>query len=560
MILHLLTLARGSAGLLTLSALARTLTLLCGAALLVYPAWLVGRLADGQQVPPLGSVIAVMITLAAAKGLTRYAEQLSGHTAAFALLEQLRVRLYEKLIPLAPAVTASRGSGRLLSAATRDVDRVEVFFAHTLAPVVTAVVIPSAAVVLTWTLTGPALALGLLLIFLAAAATLIGLGRRGARASSTAVVRARGALAQEISDDLRGRQEITIFGAQEQRAERVDRIGAQIGETSRGASVLQGLRAGAGQGWQVLALFVLLLLGLPQAQAGVIGYTELLLVLALVPGTAPALAAIEALGISLPAALASAANLRELEESTPEVTEPQHPSPVHTEQEAAASVSFHGVSFGYPGTEREVLHEVDLRIDPGAVAAVVGVSGSGKSTLASLLTRVWDPQAGEVRLGGTDVRELSLAALRAHVTVVEQRPVLISGSIRENLLLGSPAATEEQILAACRSACFDGDIAAMPEGLDTAMGAEGARLSRGQSQRLALARGYLRRSPVLILDEITSAQDPLTQAEILRRMPEATSATVIMIAHRSAVLRHVESVYEIDAGRIRAAAPPAAGA
>ncbi|PRZ15118.1 amino acid ABC transporter ATP-binding/permease protein [Nesterenkonia sandarakina] len=560
MIAHLLKLAKGSAGLLGLSALARTLTLLCGAALLVFPAWLVGRLADDQDIPPLGTVIAVMIGLAAAKGLTRYAEQLSGHTAAFALLEQLRVRLYEKLIPLAPAVTASRGSGRLLSAATRDVDRVEVFFAHTLAPVVTAVLIPAAAVVLTWSLTGSALGGALLVIYLTAAATLIGIGRRGGRATSTAQVRARGALAQEISDDLRGREEITIFGAQEQRAQRVDRLGAQIGAGSRGASVLLGLRAAAGQGWQVLALFVLLLLGLPQAQDGVIGYTELLLVLALVPGTAPALAAIEALGISLPAALASAANLRELEESAPEVTEPTSPVEVRTEQDGAASVSFRAVSFGYPGTEREVLHDVDLHIEPGQVAAVVGVSGSGKSTLASLLARVWDPQAGQVRLGGTDVRDLSLASLRAHITVVEQRPVMISGSIRENLVLGSPGATEDQILAACRSACLAADIDAMPQGLDTQLGAEGARLSGGQAQRLALARGYLRRSPVLILDEITSAQDPLTQAEILRRMPEATSATVIMIAHRSAVLRHVDAVYEIDAGKIRAAALPAAGA
>lgn len=148
-------------------------------------------------------------------------------------------------------------------------------------------------------------------------------------------------------------------------------------------------------------------------------------------------------------------------------------------------MSFNAVSFGYPGTQREVLRGVDLHI---------------------------------------------------------------------------PAATEDQIRSACRSACLQADIEAMPEGLDTQLGSEGARLSGGQAQRLALARGYLRRSPVLILDEITSAQDPLTQAEILRRMPEATDATVIMIAHRSAVLRHVQRVYEIDAGEIRAAALPAAGA
>lgn len=560
MIGHLLTLARGSAGLLGLSALARTFTLMCGAALLLFPAWLIGRLADGASIPGLGTVIAVMVALAAAKGLTRYAEQLSGHTAAFALLEQLRVRLYEKLIPLAPAVTASRGSGRLLSTATRDVDRVEVFFAHTLAPVVTAVLIPTAGVILTWTLTGAALGATLLGIYLAAAAALIGIGRRGGRTTSIAQVRARGALAQEISDDLRGRQEITIFGAQEQRAARVDRLGAQLEETSGPASIMQGLRAAASAGWQVLALLLIMLIGLPLVDQGEIGWTQLLLVLALVPGTAPALTAIEALGISLPAALASASNLLELEESRPEVTETTTPAPVTPELAGAASVSFHGVSFSYPGTEREVLHEVDLRIAPGEVAAVVGVSGSGKSTLASLLTRVWDPAQGQIRLGGTDIRDLKLSTLRENITIVEQRPVMLGGTIRDNLLLGSPSASDEQIIAACHSACLDEDIAAMPAGLDTELGSEGTRLSGGQAQRLALARGYLRDAPVLILDEITSAQDPLTQAEILRRMPEATRATVIMIAHRSAVLRHVQSVYEVDAGQVRAAARPAAGA
>jgi len=560
MIGHLLTLARGSAGLLGLSALARTLTLICGAALLLYPAWLIGRLADGASIPGLGTVIAVMVVLAAAKGLTRYAEQLSGHAAAFALLEQLRVRLYEKLIPLAPAVTASRGSGRLLSTATRDVDRVEVFFAHTLAPVVTAVLIPTAAVILTWTLTGAALGATLLGIYLAAAAALIGIGRRGGRTTSIAQVRARGALAQEISDDLRGRQEITIFGAQEQRATRVDRIGAQLEQTSGPASIMQGLRAAASAGWQVLALLLIMLIGLPLVDQGDIGWTQLLLVLALVPGTAPALTAIEALGISLPAALASASNLLELEQSRPEVTETTTPAPVTPELVGAASVSFHGVSFSYPGTEREVLHEIDLHIAPGEVAAVVGVSGSGKSTLASLLTRVWDPAQGQIRLGGTDIRDLALSTLRKNITIVEQRPVMLGGTIRDNLLLGSPSASDEQILAACHGACLDEDIAAMPAGLDTELGSEGARLSGGQAQRLALARGYLRDAPVLILDEITSAQDPLTQAEILRRMPEATRATVIMIAHRSAVLRHVESVYEVDAGQVRAATRPAAGA
>ncbi|MBE1513597.1 amino acid ABC transporter ATP-binding/permease protein [Nesterenkonia halotolerans] len=560
MIGHLLSMARGSAGLLALSAAARTVTLLCGAALLVFPAWLVGRLAEGLSVPGLGTVIAVMIGLALAKGLTRYAEQLSGHTAAFALLEQLRVRLYEKLIPLAPAVTASRGSGRLLSSATRDVDRVEVFFAHTLAPVITAVLLPLASVGLASMLAGAGMGIALLSIYLAAAAALIGIGRRSSRTTSTTQVRTRGSLAQEVSDDLRGRSEITIFGAQEQRAQRVDELGAQLASSARRTSVMQGLRAAAGQGWQVAALFTVLLLGLPLVRGGEIGWTELLVVLALVPATAPALSAVEALGISLPAALASAANLRDLEESPPAVVEPTQPVMVHPEEPGAASVSFRDVSFGYPGTDREVLSGVDLRIEPGEVAAVVGVSGSGKSTLASLLTRVWDPQQGQVQLAGTDIREVSLRSLRANITVVEQRPVLVSGTIRENLLLGIPAASEQEILAACRAACLEGDIAAMAEGLDTEPGAEGARLSGGQAQRLALARGYLRRSPVLILDEITSAQDPLTQAEILRRMPEATSATVIMIAHRSAVLRHVQTVYEIDQGLLRAAARPAPGA
>ena len=208
------------------------------------------------------------------------------------------------------------------------------------------------------------------------------------------------------------------------------------------------------------------------------------------------------------------------------------------------------VSAGYtPG--RPILRDVSLTIPAGAHIAVVGPSGSGKSTLINLLPRFWDPDEGTVRLDGHDLRDLNLDALRAHIGLVFQDAIVFEASLRENIAIARPGATDAEIGEAARAARLDDLIAALPDGLDTLLGERGVRLSGGQRQRLSLARVYLRRPRLLILDEATSALDAQTEKEIVATLAAlAQHATTINITHRLALATLADSIVVLDQGRI----------
>lgn len=221
-----------------------------------------------------------------------------------------------------------------------------------------------------------------------------------------------------------------------------------------------------------------------------------------------------------------------------------------TPAEFAGEVRLEHVSAGYEGS-RPVLHDVSLTIPAGAHVAVVGPSGSGKSTLINLLPRFWDPREGRVCVDGHDLRDLSLADLRAQIGLVFQDTVVFEVSLRENIALGRPGASDAEIMQAARAARLDDLIATLPDGLDTLLGERGVRLSGGQRQRLSLARVYLRRPRLLILDEATSALDARTEKEIVETLAQlARHATTINITHRMALAALADSIVVLDQGRI----------
>lgn len=214
-----------------------------------------------------------------------------------------------------------------------------------------------------------------------------------------------------------------------------------------------------------------------------------------------------------------------------------------------ADIELSGVHFSYDG-ETEVLHGVDLAVREGERLAVVGPSGAGKSTVVELISRFYDVGAGAVRIGGVDVRALDYDDLLRHVAVVFQKTFLTSGSILENIRMGSGASLEE-VRAAARRACIDDFIRGLPQGYDTEMGSLGDRVSGGQRQRIAIARAILKDAPILVLDEATSAADPENQLEIdtaIRNLCEGK--TVIIVAHRLGVVKTCDRVAVIEAGRL----------
>jgi ATP-binding cassette, subfamily B, bacterial len=237
----------------------------------------------------------------------------------------------------------------------------------------------------------------------------------------------------------------------------------------------------------------------------------------------------------------------QLLDTVPEVVE--DPSPVEL-GDSTGAVTFEDVSFSYQG-RRDTLHEVTFRAEPGERIAIVGPTGAGKTTLMSLLIRFYDPKAGRILLDGVDLRRLSLASLRAQISVVLQEPLLFSGTIAENLRYGRLDATDDDIVHAAQLASAHEFIEGLPQGYETLLGERGAQLSGGERQRLCVARAFVKDAPILILDEPTSSIDSKTEAVILDSLDRLmVGRTSFVIAHRLSTIRDVDRIVVVDHGRV----------
>ncbi|HJT88167.1 MAG TPA: ATP-binding cassette domain-containing protein, partial [Bryobacteraceae bacterium] len=213
-------------------------------------------------------------------------------------------------------------------------------------------------------------------------------------------------------------------------------------------------------------------------------------------------------------------------------------------------------TFRYPGSERPVLDDFDLEIPAGRMVAVVGANGAGKSTLIKLLCRFYDPDDGRVTLDGIDLRNLSLEELRGDITVLFQQPVRYNDTVRQNIVYGEidAALDAARLERAIRAAGAGGIVSQLPQGVDSMLGrwfAEGTELSVGEWQRIALARAFLRRAPILVLDEPTSAMDPWAEADWLERFSRlAAGRTVLIITHRFSTAMFADTIHVMDGGRV----------
>lgn len=296
-----------------------------------------------------------------------------------------------------------------------------------------------------------------------------------------------------------------------------------------------------------LGTAAVLLIGVGHVRSGALTLGQLLLVLGYLGQLYDPLKTMSRKATGLQGYLASAERAFALLDEQPEVPERPHARPI---ARAAGAVAFEGVSFAY-GPDRPVLSDVSFTIAPGTRLGVVGATGAGKTTLISLLSRFYDPSAGRILLDGVDLRDYKLVDLRRQFAVVLQDTVLFSTSIAENIAYAAPGATREQIVAAAHAANAHEFIVRLPRGYDTQVGERGAQLSGGQRQRIALARAFLKDSPVLILDEPTSAVDAETEAKILGAMRHLMRGrTVFLISHRPSTLERCEGLLVLDHGRV----------
>ncbi|MFI1460551.1 ABC transporter ATP-binding protein [Nocardia carnea] len=272
------------------------------------------------------------------------------------------------------------------------------------------------------------------------------------------------------------------------------------------------------------------------------------LVAAILIGTLPVESVVPLMNLSnlINDSKAGAARIVELLDIEP-LREPEHP-----ESPADGSIVFRNVRFGYGGADRAALDGVDLTIPSGTVCALVGPSGSGKSTVARLIPRFWDVDSGDVLVGGVDVRRISSETLLRQLAMVFQDPFLLSDTVKENIRLARPSATDAEVEAAARAArAHDFIVAELPQGYDTPVGERGARLSGGQRQRITIARALLADAPIVILDEATSFADPENEAAIQDAIAELTRGrTVLVVAHRLSTIVDADQIVVLESGRV----------
>jgi ATP-binding cassette subfamily B protein len=244
------------------------------------------------------------------------------------------------------------------------------------------------------------------------------------------------------------------------------------------------------------------------------------------------------------------ARLAELLAIQPRIADP--PNPVAAPKALRAALTIEGVRFHYPSRpERAALDGIDLTVRAGETVALVGPSGAGKSTLFQLLLRFYDPDAGQIRIDGIDLRQMRIAELRALYALVPQDPVIFGTTAFENIRYGRPQASREEVEAAARAAEAHEFIAALPEAYDTYLGERGVRLSGGQQQRLVIARALLRDPSILLLDEATSALDAHSERAVQQALERLMAGrTTLVIAHRLATVRKADRIVVIDQGRI----------
>lgn len=242
--------------------------------------------------------------------------------------------------------------------------------------------------------------------------------------------------------------------------------------------------------------------------------------------------------------------------SEPVLAEPAHPQPIHRDEGGGVGIDLEHVCFRYTARDGQealplAVDDVSLHMEPGTVTAVVGPSGSGKSTLVRLIARFWDVESGAVRVGGTDVREASSSDLLSHLGLVLQEGGTLRDTVRANIALGRPGATEAEVEAAARAARIHERVLALPHGYDTVLGSEGAHLSGGERQRIALARVFLADAPVLLLDEATAQADAHSEREIQQALARlAAGRTVMVIAHRLSTVVDADQILVMDHGRL----------
>jgi thiol reductant ABC exporter CydD subunit len=503
-----------------------------------------GVFLGGEGLADVAPQLLWLAAISLARGLVDAGFETSGRIGAARVMAELRARLARHLLLARPGALQGERSGELATAAVQGVDALEAYFARYLPQAVLAALAPL--LILVWTVPRDWEAAAILAVTAPLIPVFMVLIGRLAERSTRRRWRRLARLGAQFLDLVRGLETLRA----NDRAEAQTKAIAAAGESYR-RETMATLRIGF---LSALVLELLAMIGVAlvaatvgiQLAEGTLGLTAGLTVLILAPEVYMPLRRLGAQFHASADGMAAAERIFEVLDEPGAIAVPERPLPAP--DPALAGIELSGARFSYPGRD-EVLRGVDLAIAPGETVALVGPSGGGKSTLLSLLLRLADSSAGTVSCGEVDLRAVDPGAWRRRIAWVPQRPTIFTGTIEENVRLAAPDASAEQVVTAVREAGLTELVESLPEGLRTPVGDGGRRLSAGQSQRLALARAFLRDAPLLLLDEPTANLDEETErfvADAVERLAEGRTA--LIVAHRPELARRADRVVELRDG------------
>ncbi|GEQ18777.1 ABC transporter ATP-binding protein [Clostridium butyricum] len=487
------------------------------------------------------SAVIVMIVCAVLRGLLRYCEQLSGHYIAFKILVILRDKIFTVLRRLAPAKLEGKEKGNLISLITSDIELLEVFYAHTIAPITIAIITNTIISIILFRI-NPWFGILGAVFFLIVGFAIPYLSSKMAKEAGVEYRNNFGQSNSYILDSLRGLKEILLFNGGQRRLNSINEKSRELNKSLSKIKDHEGVIRGVTDLTIMLAILTFVGTGFGLLIADSISFIEIVIAVVIVASSFGPVVALSNLSNNLLHTFACAERLFALLDEEPNVEEVAGDKKVE-----GNSIKFKDVEFSYTGRQEKILDDISININKGDKIALIGESGIGKSTFIKLIMRFWDVNSGRIDIDNINIKDIPTKSLRASQTLVSQETYLFNESIEDNIKIGNLNASREEVIEAAKKASIHDFIEKLPKGYDTKAGELGGMLSSGEKQRIGLARAFISNGDVLILDEPTSNLDTLNESEILRSIKEnCEEKTIILISHRKSTTSVCNKVYKLE--------------
>lgn len=478
--------------------------------------------------------------------LSRYLERLISHEATFRMLSSLRVWFYEHLEPLAPAQTQFLRSGDLLSRMRSDIDTLDNFYLHTLGPSIAALITIVLMIIFLYTINGKAAWIDLAGL-LSAGLILPLLSKKIADVPGNQIIEQRSILRSDLSETVTGLGELRIYGGETRQFEKLIQANDELISAERKQAQISGGNSALVSLIAQITIFFILVEMIPTVLMKNLSGPDFTMIVMFVMASFESVNGLPNAYQQLGETITASKRVFEIAHRSPVVTEPELIIPNPTTH----SLSFSQVKMRYTESSEWSLNNISFQLNQGEKLGIVGPTGSGKSTILQLLLRFWDFQEGVICIGNTPIRSLRSEVIREMYAVVSQDTHLFNTTIRQNLLLAKPSATDEELWKALQEANIDQEILSLPSKLDTFVGETGTFFSGGQIRRIAIARAFLKNAPIMLLDEPTEGLDAESEFAVLQSLKRLLEKrTAIIITHRPQALWYVDQIAILDQGQL----------